>query len=84
MAEIPKNIGEGGANLAPEGAGTPGLKAILDDIADDLGARTGITSPDAVAAAGATPTKAEFDAVVDLVNEIKAAMNVTVKTTKEA
>jgi len=88
MAQIPKNFGDGGAHLAPEGAGTPGLKTILDDIADDLaaGKAAEITTADAVAAAGAAPDKAEFDAVVDLVNEIKTALNAvdatTIKTTK--
>ena len=31
----------------------------------------GVSSPDAEAAAGDAPTKAEFDAVVALVNELK-------------
>lgn len=31
----------------------------------------GVSSADAAEAAGATPTKAEFDAVVALVNELK-------------
>lgn len=31
----------------------------------------GVSSPDAEAAAGTAPTKAEFDAVVALVNELK-------------
>lgn len=31
--------------------------------------------PDAVAAAGSAPTKAEFDAVVTLVNDLKAKVN---------
>lgn len=34
-----------------------------------------VTSADAAAAAGSTPTKAEFDAVVALVNELKAKHN---------
>lgn len=40
--------------------------------------RTGsisVTSPNGVAAAGANPTKAEYDAVVTLVNELKADLN---------
>ena len=32
---------------------------------------------DAVAAAGSAPTKAEFDAVVELVNDLKAKYNAT-------
>ena len=38
-----------------------------------------ITSADAAAAAGAAPTKAEFDAVVALANELKADLNKLVK-----
>ncbi len=38
-----------------------------------------ITSADAAAAAGTTPTKAEFDAVVTLANELKADLNKFVK-----
>lgn len=38
-----------------------------------------ITSADAAAAAGAAPTKAEFDAVVTLANELKADLNKFVK-----
>ena len=38
-----------------------------------------VTAADAVAAAGAAPTKAEFDAVVTLVNELKAKHNKLVK-----
>lgn len=38
-----------------------------------------VTAADAAAAAGATPTKAEFDAVVTLVNELKAKHNKLVK-----
>ena len=34
-----------------------------------------IATPDAVEAAGATPTAEEFDAVVTLVNEMKAKLN---------
>jgi predicted regulator of Ras-like GTPase activity (Roadblock/LC7/MglB family) len=88
MAEIPKDFGQGGAFVTPEGSGTPGLKTILDDIADDLadGRAATIASPDGVAAAGANPTKAEYDAVVLLVNELKAALNAAtataVRTTK--
>lgn len=38
-----------------------------------------VTAADAAAAAGAAPTKAEFDAVVTLVNELKAKHNKLVK-----
>ena len=34
----------------------------------------GVSAPDAAAAAGSAPTKAEFDAVVALVNELKAKL----------
>jgi len=37
------------------------------------------TEPDATAAASTAPTKAEFDAVVDLVNELKTKHNALVK-----
>ena len=82
MANIPANFNEGGSNAAPSGANDPPLATVLRDIADDLagGKAATIASADAVAAAGAAPDKAEFDAVVDLVNEMKAALN-AVKTT---
>lgn len=38
-----------------------------------------VTAADAAAAAGAAPTKAEFDAVVTLVNELEAKHNKLVK-----
>ena len=38
-----------------------------------------ITSADATAAAGSAPTKAEYDAVVTLVNELKTKVNLLVK-----
>ena len=37
-----------------------------------------VTATDATAAAGSAPTKAEFDAVVTLANEIKADLNALV------
>ena len=43
----------------------------LDIDADDYE----VTEDDAAAAAGSAPTKAEFDAVVDLCNEIKEKYN---------
>lgn len=90
MAEIKKGLGEGGAYLAKEGAGDPGIYTILKEIAEDLaaGKAATIASADAVAAATSPPTKAEFDAVVTLVNEIKAALNAvqstSIKTTVES
>ena len=38
-----------------------------------------VTAADAAAAAGSAPTKAEFDAVVTLANELKADLNKLVK-----
>lgn len=73
MAEIPKRLGVGGAFLTPEGSETRSLKAILDGIADDLAARSTIASPDAT----------DLPTVLTLANEIKAALNVAVVTTKE-
>lgn len=69
------SYGEGGAGLAGHGdALHPPIATVLRGLIDDIDLGT-IASPDAVAAAGATPTKAEFDAVVLLVNEIKTAIN---------
>ena len=42
-----------------------------------------VTSANAVAAAGSAPTKAEFDAVVTLVNELKADHNALVEELTE-
>jgi hypothetical protein len=82
MAEIPKDFGQGGANLTPEGSGTPSAKEILDDIADDLADVQVATI--ATADAGASYTANEQT----LLNEIKTALNAiaakTVRTTKEA
>jgi hypothetical protein len=73
MAVIGTEFGSGGAGLNPNGStGTPTLAAILRDIADDLGDRTGILSADATDLASA----------ITLVNEIKTALNLTVRTTK--
>ncbi len=73
MAAIPTNFGFGGANLTPgKGAGIPTLAEALRDVADDLADRSNITSPDATDLASAQT----------LVNEIKAALNNTVRTTK--
>jgi hypothetical protein len=88
MAAIPKRFGSGGANLTPAGsAGSPSLADALRDIADDLALAQvdAITAPAAAAAAGASPTKAEFDAVVTLVNELRTKVNTAaaaLKTTK--
>jgi len=81
MAKIPRNLGSGGANLAPGGsAGKPALADILGDMADDLAAikPAAIASADAGAAYGA-PEQA-------LLNELKAKINaiaaVVLKTTR--
>lgn len=41
-----------------------------------------VTAADAAAAAGTTPTKAEFDALVTLANANKAAINALIKAQK--
>lgn len=89
MTAIPENFGEGGANLAPQGAaGEPTLAVTLRDVADDLDALQipTVTSPSPLAAAGANPTKAEYDATVTLLVEIKTKLNAiaaaVLKTTK--
>ena len=43
-----------------------------------------VASADAVAAASETPTKAEFDAVVTLCNELKAQVNDLIANSKSA
>lgn len=43
-----------------------------------------VASADGVAAAGANPTKAEFDAVVTLANETKAQLNTVIARLKTA
>ena len=77
--KIKANYGEGGAGLSTKNALHPAIadviRGLIDDIAAGSGAAAPITSPDGVAAAGANPTKAEYDVVVTLVNEIKAALN---------
>ena len=85
MAAISKRFGSGGANLTP--ASKPSLADTLRDIADDLATVQvdAITAPAGVVAAGASPTKAEFDAVVTLINEIRTKINAgaaALKTTK--
>ena len=44
------------------------------EVTGKLLAGGGVSAPDAAAAAGSAPTKAEFDAVVTLVNELKAKL----------
>ena len=87
MAAISKRFGSGGANLTP--ASRPSLADALRDIADDLATVQidALTAPAAAVAAGAAPTKAEFDAVVALVNELRTKVNAAaaaLKTTKAA
>jgi len=86
MAEIKINDFAGGAGIQ-EGHGSSGLATALRDVADDLAALNAagnrpanIVSADAVPSVAA-PTKAEFDAVVTLVNEIKASINAVVSPT---
>lgn len=76
------NAGE--TDKDPMNRGTKALRDIADDLAT-LKVAT-ITSADAAAAAGDPPTKAEFDVVVTLINEIKTKLNAiaagTILTTK--
>ena len=52
-----------------------GNMSVAGELEADVKLKTAITSADATAAAGSTPTAAEFKKVVDLVNEIKTALN---------
>lgn len=78
--KISKDYNVGGSGQGSgKGATQPRLVDVIRGLASDV-ARAGagsfaIASADAAVAAGATPTKAEFDVVVALVNEIKAALN---------
>ncbi len=74
MPEIPKDLGSGGSFRAPEQGGPKAsLVEVLNGIAGDLAARSGITSPDAT----------DLASVILLANEMKDALNVTVDTTVE-
>lgn len=73
MASIKIDYGTGGGHMSPTGHdGHPPLATVLRDIADDLADRSAITSDDA----------SDLATAITLVNEIKAAMNNTVRTTK--
>lgn len=54
--------------------GTGASSSVFDQPVKFAGASK-VTSADAHAAAGEAPTKAEFDAVVKLVNELKKTLN---------
>lgn len=54
--------------------GTGASSPVFDQPVKFAGA-TKVASADAKAAAGAAPTKAEFDAVVKLANELKKTLN---------
>lgn len=87
MTAIPKNMGEGGANVAPEGTGTPTLAQTLRDVADDLASVKGATiAAPALLAFTDPPSAAEMALLRTLVNEMRAAMiataGTTLKTTK--
>jgi hypothetical protein len=89
MATITVNYGSGGGHMAPFGHDSqPALAEVLRDIADDLGGIQPVTAviANGVHAAGAAPTAAEYDALVDLVNELKGIINtnagVSLKTLK--
>lgn len=75
---IRSDYGEGGAGIgATKSAEHERIAAVLRGLVDNDKARTPATiaSADGAAAAGAAPTKAEYDVVVTLVNEIKASLN---------
>lgn len=71
MAEIPTTFGEGGANLAPNGAqGSPTLATALRDISDDLGAlrtafNAGLAGLDVAAADPTAVAEAALGAFTD-------------------
>ena len=72
---IHDDYGEGGAGVgSTKTAKHPRIADVVRGMIDDRPAT--IASADAVASVG-VPTKAEFDAVVVLVNEMKAALNAT-------
>lgn len=48
-----------------------------------MSALTPTVAPNATAAAGAAPTKAEFDVVVTLANELKADLNLAIAALKK-
>lgn len=74
MPQIPKNLGSGGSHLSPEQGGPDSsLVAILNGVADDLAARSDITSSDAT----------DLASCITLANEMKVALNVALSTTKE-
>ena len=73
MAAIKIDYGSGGGHMSPTGHDDqPSLASVLRDIADDLADRSTIASADA----------SDLATAITLVNEIKAAMNNTVRTTK--
>lgn len=80
MTAISTNFGEGGANLAPDGAGEPTLADTLRDVADDLAAQ----QPAEAVASDAT----DLASALLLVNELKGIINAmepgtyTILTTK--
>ena len=81
--KVRDDYGSGGAGLNGPGAATAlhrpiseVLRGLVDD--DDAALPAAIASADGVAAAGANPTKAEYDVVVTLVNEIKASLNAAI------
>jgi hypothetical protein len=80
MATIIADYGTGAGQIPPTGNDNfPTLAKVLRDIADDIGARSAIVAPAAAEAVGANPTKAEFDIVVTLVNEIRTKLLTAVK-----
>lgn len=65
----------------PEKVTIEGLSDVIKNKAQ-IAALTNVTAANATAAAGATPTKAEFDVVVALANANKAAINAIIAALK--
>lgn len=67
------------------GGNTPGAATTTTQgLVKKASATTAVSSSDATAAAGDTPTKAEFDAVVTLCNELKTQLNDLISKAKSA
>ena len=77
MATIFSDYGTSGPYPATGTDEYPPIADVLRDVADDFDDMqlTTAATADGVYAAGANPTKAEYDALVDLVNELKGIVN---------
>ena len=78
MAAIPTNMGEGGANVAPQEGGSPTIASALRDVADDLAdvQSATIAAPETLAFTD-PPSAAEMALLRTLVNEMRAALIAT-------